>query len=351
MKIAFTADVHLTKDNHPERWNALEAIMDTCVEQGIEQLVIGGDLFDKDQTHFGEIDKLAEAHAGLQLHIIRGNHDEALKQGAFSAGNIKVYDEADLPDIAGNGVRWGMIPYESSKSMGVVLNALFNENELPKRWVLVGHGDVAGSREINPTEKGVYMPLAQKDITRFKPDLVLLGHIHKQIDDSGLHYVGSPCGLDITEIGRRRFFVIDADSLAVDSIYIGTDIVWQIETLSVVPSDDEAERVTAEAQARIEGWDLPEGAADKVRLRVKVRGYAGDRKAVLDALGDVFAPYALHDGSIDADDLGIANDEERAGIVARVQELLGEAELPDGEEDPDHDDVTQQVLQIVYGGS
>ena len=49
MKIAVTADVHLTtREDNPERFNALEDILGSLEGLGIEHLIIAGDLFNKD---------------------------------------------------------------------------------------------------------------------------------------------------------------------------------------------------------------------------------------------------------------------------------------------------------------
>ena len=47
MKIAITADLHL-HSNHPERRDALEDILQQINSEGISDLIIAGDLFDKD---------------------------------------------------------------------------------------------------------------------------------------------------------------------------------------------------------------------------------------------------------------------------------------------------------------
>lgn len=51
MKIAITADIHLTnRERHPERFHALENILDQLVDQEVNTLIIAGDLFDASCT-------------------------------------------------------------------------------------------------------------------------------------------------------------------------------------------------------------------------------------------------------------------------------------------------------------
>ena len=73
MKIAVTADAHLRAEaGHPERYNALENVFAQTVEAGIENLIIAGDLFDKDFQDYSKFEKLCRNHTSLQLHIIPG---------------------------------------------------------------------------------------------------------------------------------------------------------------------------------------------------------------------------------------------------------------------------------------
>ena len=103
-----------------------------------------------------------------------------------------------------------MIPYLPGKTMGDVIG-MFADDIEPREWVLCGHGDwLEGRRSPNPYEPGTYMPLTRSDLTQYQPAQVFLGHIHARRDEP-IHYPGSPCGLDISETGRRRFLLFDTD--------------------------------------------------------------------------------------------------------------------------------------------
>ena len=87
MKIAITADVHLTSyEKHPERFNALKNILDQMVDQNIDKLIIAGDLFDAACDNPGEFEKLVgqEKFKHMIIYIIPGNHDPALSSGSFA---------------------------------------------------------------------------------------------------------------------------------------------------------------------------------------------------------------------------------------------------------------------------
>ena len=54
MPIALTADVHLkpTYEEAPERYDALVDILNQVQEQGISELILAGDTYDKDTRIF-----------------------------------------------------------------------------------------------------------------------------------------------------------------------------------------------------------------------------------------------------------------------------------------------------------
>ena len=71
MKIAFTADCHLTTQaKNPERFQALSNIFKQCKDNDIQLLVIAGDLFDKASgTDPNDFDVVSEAitTAGIEM--------------------------------------------------------------------------------------------------------------------------------------------------------------------------------------------------------------------------------------------------------------------------------------------
>jgi DNA repair exonuclease SbcCD nuclease subunit len=53
MIVAVTADLHLTeRETHPERFDALDNILEQAVREGIGTLIIAGDLFDEDCRNY-----------------------------------------------------------------------------------------------------------------------------------------------------------------------------------------------------------------------------------------------------------------------------------------------------------
>ncbi len=209
MKIAFTADLHLTTGQmYPERYQALENIFQQLVDEGINTLVVAGDLFDETSRNYAEFDRLCTKYKDIKVLVVPGNHDSLLNQQEVTAVNLEIYSEPKLKNFGENSPTFLFLPFKKGRTMGEFISGF--AADLPENnWVLIGHGDWAEGYEPNPFEPGVYMPLTRSDLENFKPAQVFLGHIHKAMDRGKVHYIGSPCGLDIRETGRRRFLIFD----------------------------------------------------------------------------------------------------------------------------------------------
>ena len=350
MKIAFTADAHLrSHDEYPERYTALTNVLEQCRQQKITHLVIAGDLFDKTLQNYSDFETICQHDdfSSIDVHIIPGNHDPNIQQEHFSSGNIHVYSDAQWVDF---GADWSIlfIPYLAEKSMGEVIEKQIEKRPSSKKWVLVGHGDYsAGMRISNPYEPGVYMPLTQRDITIYKPDCVFLGHIHLPLGFSNLHYPGSPCGLDITETGYRRFLVLDTETKQVKSHRIQTDVIYFIERLIILPAEDETKFIKNEIQNSIRGWGLNKADRDRAIVRVICKGYSSNKAELKKTIKNAFKHFRL-ESEPDLSDVFIANDPERDYLMERVRQKVNELDWGRLPEDPGKDEILLQALHYIY---
>ena len=277
MKIAVTADAHLRAGaGHPERYNALENVFVQTVAAGIETLIIAGDLFDKDFQNYSEFESLCRDHPTVEVHIIPGNHDPKISKKSITGENVHIYTEPETLEF--DSLTFLFVPYTENAKMGEKIAQLEHEID-GKEWVLVGHGDFYGGvKERNPLEDGTYMLLSRKDLGRFKPRTVFLGHIHKPHSPANdVHYVGSPCGLDITETGQRIFLVCDTADESIEPRVVETDVLYFMESFLVLPRDNEVPLLEQEIADRIESWGIAEDDHPKVQLRVEAREPYGPR--------------------------------------------------------------------------
>jgi DNA repair exonuclease SbcCD nuclease subunit len=352
MRIAITADLHLTtREYHPERYETLENLLaDLCANE-IDMLIIAGDLFDAHSRSYAEFEQLCrdEQNRGLSIYIIPGNHDPTIDDSKISAGSLHIVTTPTIHEI--DGRTFFFLPYQGGKTMGEAL-AQF-ESQLPaNEWVLIGHGDwTGGLRQPNPTEPGVYMPLTRRDIEIFKPARVFLGHIHAKMDAPPVHYVGSPCGLDITETGRRRCLIYDANSNEVEERVVETPILYFNESFVVIPAKDEEGYLRAQIEGRRKKWALSAEERARVRLRVNVSGYSANRAALRTLLRDAFDGFAFYKNQEpNIDQVSISDDVERHYIAEQVRAGVEDLSLPGGTDEPSSDDILLAALHIIYGG-
>jgi DNA repair exonuclease SbcCD nuclease subunit len=220
-----------------------------------------------------------------------------------------------------------------------------------KKWVLVGHGDFYGGvTEPNPLEPGTYMPLSKKDLGRFKPETVFLGHIHKPHNPAeNVHYVGSPCGLDISETGRRKFLVYDTADGSIDPRIIETDVLYFNESFLIVPRDNEVEMLNKEIARRIESWGIDPSDHSKVRVRVEAKGYATDRNAVLKELELGFGEFKYFKDEVPRiEQLLASSDDQLQAIADRTMMLINELDWSFGGDEPTREQVETAALSVIY---
>ena len=353
MKIAVTADLHLTsRKDHPERYHALENILQQMVKDQIRVMIIAGDLFHESSRNYSEYENLCKDanYKHIQFHIIPGNHDPRINNKVIAAENVTIYSEPELKSFDLISLPLLFLPYKKDKTMGESIAAFASELSTDE-WVLIGHGDwVEGMRESNPLEPGVYMPLTRTDVESFKPTRVVLGHIHKPMDRERVHYPGSPCGLNITETGKRRFLIIDSESGSVTPPAVDTDVIFFDESIIIFPVEDEQAYLRDQVALRMEKWGIDESEKSKVRVRVKVSGYTSDKRELMKTLEECFEGVSFYQNEEpDISGVSVSEDVERAEIAQRVSNRIEELDWPESEEEPRKDQMLIEALKVIYG--
>jgi DNA repair protein SbcD/Mre11 len=350
MKIAITADIHLTsRKKYPQRWNALANIFDNMLSKDIKNLIIAGDLFDKESQNYSEFDQLCKqekySDANIKLYIIPGNHDASIKAGHFTSKNIKIINEPEIIKFGQQDINFFFIPYIAGKSIGEIIAEY--QHRLSEYWVLIGHGDyIPGLREPNPYEPGIYMPLTRNDVEYYTPAIVILGHIHKGMNLGKIYYPGSPCGLDINETGRRNFFTLDTNTLEIEDRVVDTDYLFFNENIVVLPVENEFDYMEKKILDMIEGWNITEQEVHKVRMRLKVKGYTTNKPKLLKVIKQTLKDYAFYNNEEpNLDEVSLFDDPERIGIVEKVMEEIESLNWDDGI--TQKEDILEQALHII----
>lgn len=355
MKVAFTADVHLDT-GYPERARALKDILKQVAAEGIEQLIVAGDLFDKDNdaASLQDFESICAEHLQVQVLVIPGNHDPSLHPDKLAQSNVRVFPEPASLDLDGTSIL--LVPYAQGGMADEIEDQASGLRGKP--WILVGHGDyMSGLREPNPHEPGVYMPLTRQEVTKLAPDHVVLGHIHVPTPlsrpfDGKVLYLGSPQGLDVSETGKRRFLVYDTENRGFEEKEVDADRIFLQERFFVFPADDEVGPLLAEIPRRIDAWGLSEAERSKVRARARAYGRTRNRQAIKDALTRGFADAGIllyEDEEPKLDKLIHAADDQQRDTLA--QRALGELEqvaFSFGGDEPSFEDARLVVLQTIY---
>jgi DNA repair protein SbcD/Mre11 len=346
MKIAITADVHLAsyKDT-PERYHALKDIFQQAIDTSMDSVLISGDLFDKDFNNYSDFEKLAHEFSKLNIWILPGNHDSRISSSSLVGTNLRLFEKAEIVE---GDIPFLLIPYQSGITMGEAI-ASHVESLTPKRWVLCSHGDwLDGIRIPNPLETGTYMPLTRTDLDRYQPARVFLGHIHAR-SDGPIHYPGSPCGIDITETGERRFLVFDSSTGDVESKLVHTDVIYHMASLLVLPVEDEATYMRKMISVEKDKWKISKDNIARARIRVKVKGYTQDKSALNNLLLDEFKGFLFYkDEGPDLSEVAMTIDQNRIKIAEKVKEKVENMELNPSLDEPDRDLIFMKSLQLVF---
>lgn len=350
MKIAVTGDVHLTSgDANPERFHALENILKEMVSKKIDTLVVAGDLFDAHSQNYGEFEQLCHRDEFNQIKflIIPGNHDPYLRPAHFSADNIEVIGEKQIKNFGSPPIPFLVLPFSRGTTMGKDI-ALFRNDLPPDRWVLIGHGDyLEGIRTPNPYEPGIYMPLTRKDLELYRPAAAILGHLHQPTLRRAVYYPGTPCGLHINETGRRRFLVLNTESLNIDSLPIETDYLFLNETIVMLPVKDETAFLKRQVETLQKGWNLAPEDISRVRLRLKVRGYTTDKQNLKRTLLRQLEEFTFYDSGPELDELSVPDDPERLDLVSRVASYIEKMDWQPKADQPNKDDILVKALHTI----
>ena len=349
MRIAFTADLHLTSgQTYPERYDALENILEQMVRGGLGTLIIAGDLFDETSRNYAEFDKLCSKYKDIKILVIPGNHDNLLNQQEVTAANLDIYSEPRFKSFGENAPTFLFLPFKKGKTMGEFISGFVSE--LPENnWVLIGHGDWAEGYEPNPFEPGVYMPLTRSDLENFKPSQVFLGHIHKAMDKGKVHYIGSPCGLDIRETGRRRFLIFDTDTGKIESRKVDSRVIFFNESFVILPVDDESNYIRKQIAERIKSWELKQSEIPKTQIKVKVYGYSSDKRRLMGTIKESFRSFTFYKNwEPDLSEVSVADDVNRAEISNRVSAWIDQLSWSNTNSQPGKELILLQALKVIY---
>ncbi|HKK07836.1 MAG TPA: metallophosphoesterase [Gemmatimonadota bacterium] len=222
-RILHTADLHLA-DGHPERWEALEAVVAAASQREADALLVAGDLLDRGSDHAAlrpRIRAAFEAFAG-EVFLLPGNHDlSAYRPGQDWGPRTHLLVGAPVVEARTGGVRLVGVPFPAepirfSRLRQELAERL--EGEAPA--VLVLHGTLidAAAPEIldesRADEPGPYFPVRTEELRGLGAAYVALGHHHQHAErpvggGAVAAYAGSPSPVGSHARGPRRAVLLE----------------------------------------------------------------------------------------------------------------------------------------------
>ena len=195
---------------------AFSAIIDLCIAERVDALLIAGDLYDGDQTSMktarflsSELGRLSDA--GIRTFIIRGNHDalsrvtrelvlpDAVKLFSGRAEHVLI-ERPEGPPVAIHGLSFASptVPESLLPKYGAAVPDAINIGML--------HTSLGGAAGHDP-----YSPCSPAELHATGFDYWALGHIHKRSVITGPATIvmpGMPQGRDINEDGAKSVTLV-----------------------------------------------------------------------------------------------------------------------------------------------
>lgn len=239
MKILCTADIHIGRRasrlvgrvDDERRFTAAKAwmdIVDYAIDQGVNLLLLAGDVVDQDNRYFEAYGSLEEGLRRLASHGVRtvavaGNHDlDVLPKldRALESSNFH---------LLGRGGKWERHTIEEDGEPILYIDGWSFPQQHVRNNPTHDYPDIA--RDEVPVlvllhadldnAKSPYGPVFQTDFERYAADLWLLGHIHQSWQGE-LHngakflYPGSPMALDPGEKGLHGPWLLELSGRSIN---------------------------------------------------------------------------------------------------------------------------------------
>ena len=258
MKIIHCADVHLgsrmnrlPKDKAEERAREIrlsfERMITFAKEEGIDTILLAGDIFDSDRPFKKDKEFFYSAvrrNPEITFFYLRGNHDDK-ESYTEEIENLKTFGTEWTSYTLGWNVVLSGIEIDRGNCLSMYSSLRLDPNN---HNIVMLHGQAGEAFG----ENKVCIPrLKNRNI-----DYLALGHIHRQgaaqLDERGISaYSGCLEGRGFDEIGEKGFMVYDTDTREVSFVSFASRIV--------------EERVVDVSGAK-DGYEV----ADKIKREVKI---------------------------------------------------------------------------------
>ncbi len=258
---------------------ALVAIVDLCLDEQVDALVIAGDLYDGDQTSMKTARFLASQMerlhgAGIAVFKVRGNHDalSRITQELILPPSVKVFGgRAEAVALRAGALE--VVVHGLSFAKPHAPESLLPKFKRPSPDAVnigIMHTSLAGA-----PGHDTYAPSSIADLQGWGFDYWALGHIHARSQHAGagtLVMPGIPQGRDINEAGPKTVSLVtvhDDRSLTVEE---RPTSIAQFERIAVDLSGAQSWREGIETIDRALGEARDRTASDHLVARLTVTG-------------------------------------------------------------------------------
>lgn len=251
-KILIAADLHLSVSEKSYSFSVFDEILENA--KNYDALFLLGDTFNT----FEDAEKLKEEFSkkseiyNKNIYLLKGNH-EYLKSGGINlsklkfADNIKIIENIDFINLDNLDIL--AVAFSENYNIG---NDFLKrvENLKEKNRIFLGHGIVEGTLwAIEENEESAFIPI--EIIKRVKPNLAIIGHIHKQmeinIENINIIYSGSArvWRKSKSEMGARKCLAlnIDCDSITKNYIDLKSAGEYRVYNLNINDIDLKIENI------------------------------------------------------------------------------------------------------------
>ena len=251
-KILIAADLHLSISEKSYSFSVFDEILENA--KNYDALFLLGDTFNT----FEDAEKLKEEFSkkseiyNKNIYLLKGNH-EYLKSGGINlsklkfADNIKIIENIDFINLDNLDI----LAVAFSENYNIDNDFLKRvENLKEKNRIFFGHGIVEGTLwAIEENEESAFIPI--EIIKRVKPNLAIVGHIHKQmeinIENINIIYIGSArvWRKSKSEMGTRKCLAlnIDCDSITKNYIDLKSAGEYRVYNLNINDIDLKIENI------------------------------------------------------------------------------------------------------------
>ena len=226
-KILIAADLHLSVTEKSYSFSVFDEILENA--KNYDALFLLGDTFNS----FEDAEKLKEEFSkkseiyNKNIYLLKGNH-EYLKSGGINLSKLKFSDNIKIIENI------DFINLDNLDILAVAFSENYNidndflkrvENLKEKNRIFLGHGIVEGTLwAIEENEESAFIPI--EIIKRVKPNLAIVGHIHKQmeinIENINIIYIGSArvWRKSKSETGIRKCLALNIENNSIIKKYI-----------------------------------------------------------------------------------------------------------------------------------